>query len=99
MFVDILVKAFIYYFIAVNIYAFFTMAYDKLKAKFKKYRITERFLINTALMGGSFGTLAAMIVFRHKIRTKKFSIGIPLIILGQVLLYFYIANFLDKVVK
>lgn len=99
MFVDIFVKVFVYYFIGVNIFAFVVMAYDKIKAKLKKYRVTEKLLINTALVGGSFGTLAAMVVFRHKIRTKKFSIGVPLIIVMQIALYLYIASFLDKIVR
>ena len=99
MAVTILVKLFVYYFIGVNIFAFITMAYDKLKAKLKKYRITEKFLINTAIMGGSFGTLIGMILFRHKIRSKKFFLGVPFIIFTQILLYFYIANLLDRVLK
>lgn len=99
MFVNILLKVFIFYFIGINIFAFFTMAYDKLKAKFRKYRITEKFLINLSFLGGSFGTLTAMIVFRHKIRTKKFFIGVPFIILIQVLLYFYIARVLDGILS
>lgn len=99
MAVTLLVKFFVYYFIGVNIFAFLTMGYDKLKAKFKRYRVTEKFLINTALMGGSFGTLIAMLLFRHKIRSKKFFIGVPFIILTQILLYFYIASFLDGVLK
>jgi len=99
MAVTILIKLFVYYFIGVNVFAFITMGYDKLKAKFKKYRITEKFLINTAIMGGSFGTLIGMLLFRHKIRSKKFFLGVPFIIFTQILLYFYIASFLDRVLK
>ena len=97
--INFFIQLFIYYFIGINIFSFLTMAYDKLKAKFRRYRITERFLIGLALAGGSFGTLAGMIVFRHKIRKKKFFIGVPFIIILQVTIYFYIASFLDKLLK
>ncbi len=97
--INFFIQLFIYYFIGINIFSFLTMAYDKLKAKFRKYRVTERFLIGLALAGGSFGTLAGMIVFRHKIRKKKFFIGVPFIIILQVTIYFYIASFLDKLLK
>lgn len=97
--IDFLIRFFLFYFIGINVFSFLTMAYDKLKAKFKRYRITEKFLINLAVIGGSFGTLAGMIIFRHKIRKKKFFIGVPFIIAIQLGLYFYIASLLDKLLN
>lgn len=97
--INFLIKGFICYFVIINIYAFVVMGYDKIKAKLKKYRITERYLMTLAFMGGSFGVLLAMLIFRHKIRTKKFFIGIPVIIALHLILVFYVVTFLDKVVK
>ena len=75
------------------------MGYDKIQAKLKRYRVTERCIMTLAFIGGSFGVLLAMLVFRHKIRTKKFFIGVPVIIALHLILVFYVASFLDKVVK
>ena len=97
--VDFLIKGFMYYFAIINIYAFIVMGYDKIKAKLKRYRVTERFIMTLAFIGLSFGVLLAMLVFRHKIRTKKFFIGVPVIIALHLILVFYVASFLDKVVK
>lgn len=97
--VDFLIKGFMYYFAIINIYAFIVMGYDKIKAKLKRYRVTERFIMTLAFIGGSFGVLLAMLVFRHKIRTKKFFIGVPVIIALHLILVFYVASFLDRVVK
>ena len=97
--VDFLIKGFMYYFAIINIYAFIVMGYDKIKAKLKRYRVTERFIMTLAFIGESFGVLLAMLVFRHKIRTKKFFIGVPVIIALHLILVFYVASFLDKVVK
>ena len=97
--VDFLIKGFMYYFALINIFAFVVMGYDKIKAKLKRYRVTERVIMTLAFIGGSFGVLLAMLVFRHKIRTKKFFIGVPVIIALHLILVFYVASFLDKVVK
>lgn len=99
MAITIILKGFIYYFCFINIYSFIVMGYDKLKAKLKKYRITEKTLINLSLAGGSFGVLAAMIIFRHKIRTKKFFIGVPIIIIAQLIIYFNLAYYIDSILK
>lgn len=99
MYFGFFLQAILYYFIGINIFAIIVMGYDKIKARLKRYRISERFLIDIALIGGSFGILIAMLLFRHKIRTKKFYIGIPLIIFGQLTLFYYAANFLDRVNK
>lgn len=41
-------------------------------------------LILPAIMGGSIGSWIAMYVFRHKTKHRKFTIGIPVILLFQV---------------
>ena len=51
--VDFLIKGFMYYFAIINIYAFIVMGYDKIKAKLKRYRVTERFIMTLAFIGGS----------------------------------------------
>lgn len=72
------------YLAAVNLFAFFTYGLDKYKAKKHAWRISEAFLLLTAAIGGSIGALAGMRVFHHKTLHKKFTIGVPLILLAQI---------------
>ena len=66
------------------------MKLDKKYAKEDKRRIKESTLFLTALLFGSLGILAGMYKFRHKTLHKSFTIGIPLIIIGQVIFAIYV---------
>lgn len=74
------------YVILINIISFLLMGIDKRKAKRHKYRIPERTLFLIAVLGGSIGMLIGMYVFRHKTRHISFALGIPLILIAQLLL-------------
>lgn len=63
---------------------------DKYKAKNKKWRISENTLILMAIFGGSVGALVGMYGFRHKTKKLKFTVGIPCILIIQVLLWMYL---------
>ena len=65
------------------------MIVDKSRARKRLSRISEVNLFTIAILGGSFGILFTMIVIRHKTRHKKFSIGLPLIIVCQIALLVY----------
>lgn len=78
--------ALIPYLITVNAAAFILMIVDKYKAKKNLWRIPEATLMGVAAIGGSLGALAGMYLVRHKTRHKKFTVGIPLILIAQVLL-------------
>lgn len=71
------------YFIAVNAAAFVLYGIDKGKAIKGTWRIPEKTLIGVAMIGGGVGALAGMRFFHHKTRKKKFSVGIPLIIVVE----------------
>ena len=73
------------YLILINLVTFILYAIDKIKAKRDAWRISERILLIFALMGGSAGALLAMLICRHKIRKNKFRIGIPLILLFDII--------------
>lgn len=62
------------------------MLIDKQKARRKLWRIPEATLIGVAVIGGSIGSLLGMHIFRHKTRHPKFTVGIPGILVGQVIL-------------
>lgn len=74
------------YLILINAAAFVLMLADKLKAKRGAWRIPERVLIGSALLGGSIGALAGMYTFRHKTKHIKFTVGIPVILALQIVL-------------
>ena len=74
------------YLILVNAIAFLLMLIDKQKAKKKKWRIPEATLMGSAAIGGSIGALAGMYTFRHKTKHPKFTIGVPVILVLQLIL-------------
>ena len=59
----------------------------KYKAKKNLWRIPEATLLTIALIGGSLGSLLGMYTIRHKTKHLKFTVGIPVILIGQLLLY------------
>lgn len=78
------------YLLIVNAAGFVLMLADKHKAKKNKWRVRESTLLGVAIIGGSIGVLAGMYTVRHKTRHKKFSIGVPVIIILQCLLAIYL---------
>jgi uncharacterized membrane protein YsdA (DUF1294 family) len=74
------------YLLLINALGFLLMLIDKQKARKKKWRIPEATLIGVAALGGSIGSLMGMYTIRHKTKHKKFTIGIPAILIAQLLL-------------
>ena len=77
--------------VLVNLAAFVVFGWDKFKAKYREKhpaarRVPERTLFLLAILGGSLGALWGMRVWRHKTLHRSFRIGIPLILVAQVLL-------------
>lgn len=81
-------KQFLGYMLVVNIIAFLLYGIDKHKSRQKGIqRIPEKTLVGVAAIGGSIGALAGMYVFWHKIRKPKFYIGIPCLLLLQLVIF------------
>lgn len=74
----------LYYLIAVNVLAFSLMGADKSKARRGAWRIPEKVLFLTAIIGGSVGALLGMFTFRHKTKHLRFVLGLPVILLLQL---------------
>lgn len=68
-----------------NAAAFAAFGIDKRRAVKERWRIPEKTLMILAAAGGAAGAAAGMLVFHHKTRKYKFSIGIPLLLTVQVL--------------
>ena len=75
--------------LSVNVIAFFMYGIDKWKAKKDKWRISEATLMWLAVIGGSIGAWLGMKVWHHKTMHKKFSYGLPLIIIVQIALIIF----------
>ena len=82
------------YLIIINIVGFLAMYIDKQKAKRGKWRITENTLLIITVLGGGVGTIAGMYTFRHKTQKPKFTIGLPAILILEIIgaLYFVFFN-------
>lgn len=86
----------IFYVIVINIIGFILMGVDKLRARRRKYRIPERTLFLIAIFLGSIGVLIGMYVFRHKTKHLSFSIGIPAILVVQLLCISFLFSWNSK---
>ena len=76
-------KYFIIYIIIINIIAFIMYGSDKRKAIQGSFRTPEKVLIGV-------GAYAGMHMFHHKTKHAKFFIGVPLIIIVQVISFFLV---------
>lgn len=85
-------KMFLFYLLAINIVTFAAFALDKIAALEGDRRIQIITLLGLAFIGGSLGGLIAMYLFRHKIRKDYFTVGIPLILIMQIIVLFYLMN-------
>lgn len=85
-------KILLMYLLVINGVAFLFYGLDKWLAIEHKSRIRIVTLLLVALLGGSIGALIAMYVFRHKTRKIYFTIGVPLILIMQIIVIFYAMN-------
>lgn len=81
-------KYFLYYLIIINCITFIVYGFDKLMAKMKKSRVSEKVLLNFSIFGGGYGGFLAMIVFSHKTKVNRF------IIINLLMIVLYTALFL-----
>ena len=78
--------------IVINILAYSLMGVDKTNARQKKRRIPEVTLFLVALLGGSLGAVIGMNFFRHKTKHWCFVVGMPLILILQLAILFWLAR-------
>lgn len=85
-------KALVSYLLVINIVAMVLYGIDKIAAIEHRSRIRIITLLGIALAGGSIGALVAMYLFHHKTRQDYFAIGVPLIMVAQGFILFYLMN-------
>lgn len=78
------------YLLIINALGFLLMLVDKYKARNGLWRIPEATLMGVAALGGSIGSLAGMYLVRHKTQHPKFTVGIPALLIVQIVIAFWI---------
>lgn len=86
--------SFVIYLLIMNIWAMALFGSDKSKAKRKQNRVRESKLMRVCFFGGAVGGLIGMNVFHHKTLKRKFSVGIPVLFVIQLILNSFILGFL-----
>ena len=68
------------------------MLIDKKKAINSKWRIPEKTIFIVTILGGGIGTIIGLYKFRHKTKKLKFTIGLPVITLSEIVLIIWIVS-------
>ncbi|WP_322906625.1 DUF1294 domain-containing protein [Paenibacillus campi] len=78
--------------IIINVVAYITMSLDKSRAVRgrSRERIPEKTLFTLAAIGGGAGIWIAMLTRRHKTKHRSFVLGVPALLVLNVLLYGYL---------
>ena len=77
------------YLIVLNLTGLAVMGIDKSRARKHRWRIPEKTLFLVSILGGSIGTWAGMYLFRHKTKHWYFVIGMPAILIIQLVIAAY----------
>lgn len=80
------------YLVLANIAGLVVMGIDKAKAIKGAWRIPEKTLFLFSLIGGSIGTWAGMYLFHHKTKHWYFVIGMPAILIIQLVIAAYLTG-------
>ncbi|MGO4938186.1 DUF1294 domain-containing protein [Fundicoccus sp. Sow4_H7] len=76
----------IHYLFLINITAFAFFCFDKNRARRAGWRVPNARLMALAVVGGSLGALLGMYLFRHKTQQKLFTVGVPVVMVVQILI-------------
>ncbi len=82
------------YLLILNFVGLIVCLIDKRKAIKHKYRIPEKVLLFTNILGGCFGFLLGMLLFHHKTKKIKFFLFVPLLCFLWIIVLLFISNML-----
>ena len=74
------------YWCVISLVSIFVTISDKVKAKRKAWRVPEATLLLLSALGGSVAMYLTMLLIRHKTKHIKFMLGIPLILVCQIII-------------
>ncbi|MEE9540024.1 MAG: DUF1294 domain-containing protein [Candidatus Thorarchaeota archaeon] len=75
------------YLVAVNIFTFILMWWNKRKAKMKEWRIAEATFLLLSFIGGALGLFVGMFKFRHKTLKRSFRAVAAISLIVSLLIY------------
>lgn len=80
-----MIEFIIIYSLIINLFSFYLMGKDKKSAKEGGWRVSEMKFMILAVLGGSIGIMVGMYAFSHKTKKKKFTVGVPVILIMQTI--------------
>lgn len=80
----------VFWLAAANLLGLILMGADKSRARRGAWRIPEKTFFLLAVLGGSVGCWLGMYLFHHKTRHWYFVVGMPLILIAQILILFWL---------
>lgn len=80
------------YLALINTVTFFVYLKDKKAAEKGKDRVKIVTLLSLSFIGGSIGAICGMYILHHKTNKSYFTVGVPLMIVMQILVLFYLSN-------
>lgn len=86
-------KILIVYLIIINTIAVFVTVHDKHAAQKGKWRVKENTLLLIAALGGSPSMYLTMLLIRHKTRKARFMVGIPLILITELIIIYLVLHY------
>ena len=89
---DIISEIFLIYIIFISFVSVAVCCIDKISAIKGKRRVSEKSLFILCFLGGSVAMYLTMRIIRHKTLHKRFMIGIPLIIVLQIIVLLILLN-------
>ena len=81
------------YIAAISLVSVIITVYDKIAAKRGASRTPERTLLLLSALGGSVFMFLTMLMIRHKTQHLKFMLGIPFIIILQILAVCFLISY------
>ena len=78
--------------VIINLTAFAIFGIDKKRAKKGQWRIPEKTLFLSAILGGSIGAILGMYIFHHKTKHWYFQVGIPAIMIVQIAAVYWLSQ-------
>ena len=81
------------YLIIINLIAVIITIHDKRAAVKGTWRVKENTLLLISALGGSPAMYLTMLLIRHKTRKPKFMVGIPLILIAELIIIFLVLHY------
>ncbi len=85
-------RYFYIYLVVINIIAVIVTVHDKFAAQRGAWRVKERTLMLISALGGAPAMYLTMLTIHHKTRKPLFMIGIPVIFIIELILFFAVKH-------